>query len=128
MQGAIGWGYLMLFVGVVALDAREGRRRGLPLAWTLIDLVLGAVAAVGVAVWLADAAAEGFRAAWRIVAPALVVGFVAASVLEISWIEREALPELSAEERRSAVLVGSSLGILVTVPALVINLSLAFGF
>jgi hypothetical protein len=125
---AAGWGYLLLFVGVVALDAREGRRRGLPLAWTLIDLALGAVAAVGVALWLAGSAGESLRAAWRFVSPVLVAGFVAASVLEISWIEREALPELSAEERRSAVLVGSALGIAVTVPALVINLSLAFGF
>jgi hypothetical protein len=127
-MASLGWGYLILFVGVVAFDLREGYRRGLPRAWTALDLVLGAVAAFGVGMWLADAAGEAMRSAWRFVSPALVVGFVGASVLEIGWIEREALPELSAEERRSAVLAGSAMGILLTVPALVINLSLGFGF
>lgn len=127
MLRTLAWCYLVFYLVLTVFDVRDSLQRKWPV-WQLgLDLALEVVAMVGMLLWLTGSAPESVRAAWRVVAPLLVAGLVAISVLEVRDMERTPDPELSPREHAVVLHLGLIGGILTMIPILCVNWLLAYG-
>ncbi|MCX7799598.1 MAG: hypothetical protein N2109_04570 [Fimbriimonadales bacterium] len=125
------WAYLALFVVLAALGFREDARRGQHPAY----LALGASTSIALAVGLFAAAAgyrePSFLQVWRWVSVYAAVTFLFELGHDVMTYRHEDDEETDPERLRRreafALVVGTIVGAVVFVPAVWINLALAFG-
>lgn len=126
MFRTFAWLYLAFYCAIALLGLRGSlKQRGSRLVM-IGDVAMSVIAVAGLCLLLLHVESEPLRAAWKVVAPLLVVGSISLSVFEIREVERSPEPDLSQRERYWVVLVGSGLGILSMVPILLANLVYAY--
>jgi hypothetical protein len=125
------WAYLALFLVLNVLGLREDARRGRSLAYLLLCASTGLALSVGLAVAATGIRDPGFLRLWRWVASYAAVTFVIELGHDVMTYRHEGDgtedPETLRRWETVSIVGGTILGLVVFLPAVWINLALAFG-
>lgn len=119
------WVYIAAFVGICVASLVDPELRGTR-GEMILDLVLSAVALTGLVAYALGVNAPRMMAAWRFVAPALLVGYIVQ--LFIEWPSLAAPdPELTRTEHQVMLAITLVVSTLFLAPAIIVNFRFARG-
>ncbi|MEJ5170565.1 MAG: hypothetical protein WHU10_06220 [Fimbriimonadales bacterium] len=125
------WAYLALFVALSALGLREDARRGRSPAYLALCASTGLALSVGLVVAASGYRDETFLRVWRWVAVYAAVTFLIEMGHDVMSYQHEGDgtedPETLRRREAVTLVVGTILGVVLYLPAVWINLALAYG-
>ena len=119
------WVYIAAFVGICVASLVDPEFRGTR-GEMILDLVLSAVALTGLVAYALRVDSPRMIAAWKFVAPALLVGFIVQLIVE--WPSLVAPdPELTRTEHQVMLAITLVVSTLFLAPAVIVNFRFARG-
>ena len=118
------WVYIAAFVGIWVATIADPELRGTP-AEVVVDFVLSAVTVIGLIAYAIDLHKPRLIAAWKFIAPALLLGFVMQMTVEAFALSPPD-PELTLAEHRVMLAAALAVTSLFLAPAIIVNFRLAF--
>ena len=117
------WVYIAAFVGICVASLADPELRGTR-GEMILDLVLSVVALTGLVAYALRVDAQRMIAAWRFVAPALLVGYIVQ--LFVEWPSLVAHdPEMTRAEHQGILVITLIVSTLFLAPAIVVNFRFA---
>ncbi len=117
------WIYIAAYLALTVFGLINPEMRGTP-ADAVIEVVLSSIALAGMVAYAIRLNAPRMIAAWRFVAPMLLIGYVVQLIME--WPELSARePEMSQTEHYVFLTIALCFGILFIAPSVIVNFRFA---